>query len=423
MRNKNLSDKEIISENISENISEKKILKGNMFKAERALTESILSHIHIYFFAAVSLIALLIRLYGLNYVGMDMYVFLMPWFNEIKAAGGFAALAHQTGSYPVLYQTFIAAITYLNVPCIYMYKLLSVVFDYLLAFACARFICEVLDKKGINTVFNTVYTLVLFLPTVVVNSAYWGQCDSIYTYFAVMTLYYLYKDCPKRGFLMLGLGFAFKLQTVFILPFVICLYFAKRNFTILCFAGAAAVFWLSGIAAYLNGASLLCTLDAYIHVTGETYWIYNNYPSFWYIFNNSEAFKNMTMLTALVLCGLGLYTVLTGNKKINTAESYLNTAAWFVWTEVMFLPFMHERYGYITDILLLCLCFIKPKYIKYAALSIVLSIIAYGPAILSTPEQPQLFPTNLSVFAAATYIFMWIYYTYDIIKTDKNTPL
>ena len=370
--------------------------------------------------AAVTLVTLLIRLYGLNYVGMDMYCFLIPWFNEIKAAGGFAALAHQTGSYPVLYQTFIAAITYLNVPCIYMYKLLSIVFDYLLAFACARFICAVLGKKGINTVFNTVYAAVLLLPTTAVNSAYWGQCDSIYTFFIIASLYYFYKDCPKRGFLMLGLGFALKLQTIFILPFIICLYFTKKNFSLLYFAIAAAVFWLSGIVAYLNGADLLCTLDAYIHVTGETYWIYNNYPSFWYIFNNSEAFKTLATLTALALCGTGLYAVITGNKKTNTPECFLNTAAWFVWTEIMFLPFMHERYGYITDILLLCLCFIKPKYIKYAALSIALSTLAYGTAILSTPEQPQLFPTNMSVFAAAAYIFMWIYFSYDIIKSDKT---
>ena len=372
-------------------------------------------------FFIITVISLKVRVDFIKFESQDYQNCLLDWFNQIKEGGGLLALKQEIGNYNIPYLFILATLTYIPINPLISIKIVSIIFDYIMAFTSMIITYKLFKKNKDKNLFALlVYSIVILLPTVVLNSSAWAQCDSIYTFFIIASLYYFYKDCPKRGFLMLGLGFALKLQTIFILPFIICLYFTKKNFSLLYFAIAAAVFWLSGIVAYLNGADLLCTLDAYIHVTGETYWIYNNYPSFWYIFNNSEAFKTLATLTALALCGTGLYAVITGNKKTNTPECFLNTAAWFVWTEIMFLPFMHERYGYITDILLLCLCFIKPKYIKYAALSIALSTLAYGTAILSTPEQPQLFPTNMSVFAAAAYIFMWIYFSYDIIKSDKT---
>ena len=47
-----------------------------------------------------------------------------------------------------------------------------------------------------NIIINKIYSiltygLILVIPPVLVNSSMWGQCDSIYTTFILISLYYL----------------------------------------------------------------------------------------------------------------------------------------------------------------------------------------------------------------------------------------
>lgn len=50
-----------------------------------------------------------------------------------------------------------------------------------------------IEQKKNDKVFFITFAVVIMLPTVILNSAYWGQCDSIYTTFIILTLLYLYK--------------------------------------------------------------------------------------------------------------------------------------------------------------------------------------------------------------------------------------
>ena len=79
------------------------------------------------------MLAALIRLNGLDFHSGDYDGFLRPWYDEIKANGGLAAIGTQVGNYNVLYQVCIALMTCLPVHPLTAYKGLSVLFDYLLA--------------------------------------------------------------------------------------------------------------------------------------------------------------------------------------------------------------------------------------------------------------------------------------------------
>jgi Gpi18-like mannosyltransferase len=59
------------------------------------------------------------------------------------------------------------------------------------------------------------------LPEILVNSLVWGQCDIIYTLFLLAFIYFLLKERGWWATAMLGIAFAFKLQTVFVGPFVL----------------------------------------------------------------------------------------------------------------------------------------------------------------------------------------------------------
>jgi len=66
------------------------------------------------------------------------------------------------------------------------------------------------------------------LPEVILNSLIWGQSDIIYTLSLMAFIYFLLKERCWLATMMLGIAFAFKLQTVFIGPFVLYLLLVRR---------------------------------------------------------------------------------------------------------------------------------------------------------------------------------------------------
>ncbi|MBQ8941224.1 MAG: hypothetical protein IJ062_05250 [Firmicutes bacterium] len=392
-----------------------------MTKAENHLIKIIKENINILFFAIISVLGLAVRIYGLGYMSGDMLYCLIPWFDEIKAGGGIASLSAQVGNYSLLYQTIIALMTYTGLPCIVLYKSVSIVFDYLLAYAAAALVCEYKGKPKMSPLFCGIYALILFLPTVIMNSAYWGQCDSIYTFFLVLTLKNMYNKKYPAAFIYYGLAFSFKLQSVFILPFIICLYFARKDFSMLYGALSFAVFMLSGTAAYLNGRSLLAPFTIYVGQTNDFGFLQFNFPSFWTLIGsmNVICFKYLSILMTVAVCGMGMYAVISGKNRIGTAEGFYGTAVWFIWSILLFLPSMHERYAYPLDIMLICLSFFNVKYIKYAVLSAAYSVLTYGVSIILTAQDFSLTP-NLTYNHALISVLAWVFFTYEILNAKTN---
>ena len=72
------------------------------------------------------------------------------------------------------------------------------------------------------------YFVTLYLPTVLLNGSYWGQCDSIYAAFAVLALDQALRDRPSVSMVLFACSFAFKLQAVFILPIILVLIIHRR---------------------------------------------------------------------------------------------------------------------------------------------------------------------------------------------------
>lgn len=382
-----------------------------MFRIEEKIITNIDKHKNILFFGIITLLGALIRYQGRDFISVDMHVDFWLWYDDIRSKGGLAALKMQVGDYNLLYQTLIALMTYVDGKATYMYKMLSIAFDFLMSLAAAFFVSEVTKKEKFGFIFLCAYAIMLFLPANVLNSAYWGQCDSIYTFFIILTLLYMYKGKYVWAFVFLGMAFAFKIQTIFILPFIICYYFYKKRFSILMFGVSLAVFWLSGIVAYCYGRSIWAPFQIYADQTAEYSKMYLSIASFWVLIGNDYYTLNAFAISmTIVLCGIGLYVTLHKVKKIDSAEQYMNTVVWFVWTCLLFLPAMHERYTYPLDILLIITSFINKKYIKYAAISAVLSVSSYGYFLFANFDVDRIY--------ALLYVAAWLHYTYTIVKQD-----
>lgn len=383
-----------------------------IFNFEKKAIETIEKNVNILFFAVITILAIVLRAAGRDFRSNDIEAFLIPWYTQIQSMGGIKGLGTQVGDYNVLFQTIIAIMTYLpGEDPMMKFKVFSIIFDFLLAFASAWLITDLSGKKKFGPMFQIVYTVILFLPTVVLNSAWWGQCDGIYTFFLVLMLYYLFKEQNIKAFVFFGLAFAFKFQAIFLLPFVICYYFYKKSFSICCFGITVAVFWFSGILTYVNGRDILAPFKIYASQTGTYQSMYLNVCSFWLpVGDNYEWMKDIAIMMTIILCGLALLAVFCRYKKMNTPEQFLNTAAWFAWTCVMFLPAMHERYTFVLDVLLILLAFVNVKYLKYAVTSAVLSLISYGAYLFGNGGLDRLF--------VLAFFGFWVHFTYAIVKQD-----
>jgi Gpi18-like mannosyltransferase len=261
--------------------------------------------------------------------------------------------------------------------------------------------------------FNSIYAIIILLPTIVLNSAFWGQCDSMYVFCIILAMILIFKDKYLPAFLLIGISFALKLQTVFILPFLVSYYFVKKRFSVVMFFVSLLSFWLCGGIAYIFGRDPLDEFKIYISQSSFYPHMWLDARSFWRLFGDDyQRFSGFAVLLTLSICGIGFYMIIQKKKRMDTMVQILNTATWFTWVCFFFLPAMHDRYAYLTDILLIILAFLDKRYIKFAVFSALLSFMTY-PAFL-------IWMNGVTREDAFIEFFVFIYFTYMIMKPEEN---
>lgn len=326
--------------------------------------------------AALVAAAFVIRGLCLNHVTADYQTFLSVWVDYFRDNGGFAALAEPIGNYNVPYMYFLAAFSYSGIDDLYLIKLLSIFFDVLLAWAVMSLAGRYTSSraKRLSAFFG-----VLLLPTVILNGAYWGQCDSIYAALAVLAIYLAVSDRPAAGMACMAASFAFKLQAVFIMPIFVVLLIAGRvrfrHFFIF-----PAVYMLLMLPAVIAGMPLLDTITLYFDQMGTVGSALNyNSPS---VFAFSSNVQNATLagnlgiaaaFTLMLVCFL-LFALRRGRGSL---WAILGCAIVLAVGIPYFLPHMHERYFFVADILTLLLACAAPEYMALPVLTQFASLLGY----------------------------------------------
>ena len=376
-----------------------------MIRAEEKVLNFAERHLDLLVVAAVTIIGFLIR-YGLrDLVSVDADAFLIPWYREIKDQGGLRALGGQVGNYNMLYQTLIALFTYLPVKPLYAYKMLSVFFDYGLAVLVGRLVYTYAESgrkwKGIFA-----YGTVLLSPLVFLNSSAWGQCDAIYVCFEVLALFMMCREKTGPAFVFLGAALSFKLQAVFLLPFFLLMYLGKKCFSALYFFILPAVMCVLNLAGVIMGRSFLDIFRIYLDQTSDWPAIVKNYPSVWLLLTEPDTpqyywyLKKAGILVALAAAGL-LLTVLLIKKVEWNARNMVYAAFLLSYTCVLFLPAMHDRYGYLYEILAVVILFWERKTAALFVPLYCLTLLTYAHFLFQAPTQAC---TAMSLVNLAVYI-------------------
>lgn len=309
------------------------------------------------FVITVTAVAVRIVLYDIE--SGDYINFLSKWFDYLKANGGLTAVATLESDYNVPYLEILALLTYLPLEPLYLIKTVSVIFDVLLAVSVMVLVSKLTRK---NTKYMLIsYAVVLFLPTVVLNSAAWAQCDSIYTTFIVLALIKLMDKKYASSIILYGVACAFKLQAIFVLPVYALLFLSKKD--MLRKLVYAPLVLLPNIVlslpAIIYGKSIFSIFGTYstqvsqyankisMNISNIYHLIYfNEWPT---LANKSNVvFVLMIALTLIIfLCAL----ILAQKKKLDVQDKVVDIAFWSVLVSVFFLPCMHDRYLYVAEVL------------------------------------------------------------------------
>ena len=325
---------------------------------------------------AFTALALVIRASLLDFESGDYLTFLAPWTQFFRDNGGFAALRYSLGNYNPPYMYFLALFSYSDISELYLIKLLSVLFDVLLAWACMKLLGL---YTGSRAKLLGVFLAVLFLPTVVINGAYWAQCDSIYAFFGIYALYLGLRGRGCASMVSLAACLAFKLQAVFIIPVFFILLLAKklRWRQLLVFPAAYIVFMLP---ALLAGRPFVETMTLYFAQAGTVGDAMNyNAPSLTSMFQwsgNTESWSTLLIAAAFALV-LASYAVAAVKRRELDDTVFLGFALLLAMGIPYLLPHMHDRYFFISGVLALVLAFRDRRFFPIPLLAELASLHCY----------------------------------------------
>lgn len=323
------------------------------------------------------MLTMLARVGMLDYISADYDYFLAGWLDVFRV-GGFATLGENVGDYNLLYQYVLLLISKSSLHELYLIKLLTIIFDYALALVMMRAAGRFASRRAALPVF----LIVTVLPTTLIDGAAWGQCDSVYVFFIVLSLYLLATDRPSRSAIALAVAFAFKLQTIFFFP-VVLLGLIHKRYRLGHALVFAAAYLVTMIPALIAGRPFFDALSVYASQSMGQYYdrLTYNAPNLYLffpmlLFSNSQNYTWMRYIEGVDMESQNGYLHPDLMPGMQTAALYacvlltlLVVIYWLIhWREItpdmtlafalffaIFLPFVmpkiHERYFFLADML------------------------------------------------------------------------
>lgn len=171
-------------------------------------------------------LAIILRVSLMPYESTDVRDFIIPWYDYIVNHGRFLSLKENFANYtpPYLYLLTFATFFGASLSKLTAIKLITFPFEALSAFFVYKLVHLRYPVSNLPLIADLT---LLFSPTFVLNGAYWGQCDAIYTTGLLGFLYFVSIQRINWALIALGIAFSFKQQALFILLFLIILFFKK----------------------------------------------------------------------------------------------------------------------------------------------------------------------------------------------------
>lgn len=390
-----------------------------MSKWEEAVVSFVKRHYSIILVFVGIIASVVVRKQGMGFVSDDFVVYLQPWYDTLKENMGFKGLCMDFYEYYIPYMCILAIATYFeNLNLLAYIKIISISFE----FACALFgglICLKIAKGNDRRWAAPLFVLLLLSPMIVLNGAFWGQCDYIYIAFLLASILALYSEKYNLSFILFGIAFCFKMQTIFLLPVYLLFYLQNKKFSIFQFLWIPLCYLVGGLPAIIEGKPVKEVYNIYFKQTNLYGQLSMNTPNIWRFFPNMEYddfYKWGICLTMIIFMMLG-FIVFKNNYQLSQ-KTFLLVSVCSAGICVMFLPGMHERYTALYCILAYIYFMIYDR--KKVLLAVIADLITcmtyflylYGLEILN--YYPLLAVVNLGILC---YI---IYYTLQTLRQEER---
>ncbi|MGL5253642.1 MAG: glycosyltransferase 87 family protein [Brevinema sp.] len=373
-----------------------------------------------HFFKIIVVIAIIgaiaIRLSGVPFESKDYSYFNKGWYAHFVTHGfaGFKTIYTDVNSnYPPLFMLTYAIMAKFPVSSEYLIifnvKVVQFIADFILAYLGYRFILEGTQKKDF-AIFA--FITILLSPIQWLNSSPWGQVDVLYSMVGIAASYLLFKKHHFVSFLLLGVAFAFKPHTMFLIPlFVLISYERKIN---------PAYFLLLGIPHTVTALFVSIFFKTPLK---RSFWILfeqgggrlgrssNNVASLLFPGGDLVTIGFIFLLVTTILICAVLFYAFTKRTKPLTFEKFTLWALVTTLTTPLFLPNMHDRFFYLPEVLSLIYVFYKPKYFYVPLMLHLASLSAYTSFLLNLRLMPIHYSSMIAIGA-------WILLIQILIKEE-----
>lgn len=355
----------------------------------------------------ITAVALALRIALLDYTNLDLVDHFLPWLERIRNNGFWPALAKPFSKYGYTpFYTYAIGLADAILPASTdgktIIKSVSIVFDFVAA--ASAFLLVRLRWKEVRHAM-VAYAAVLFAPTVVLNSAYWGQSDIVYAAFLLACIYFLLKQAPIRSMLCFGAAFAIKAQAAWLAPFVLMMVLRGRlrGWHLLLIPVVYVAF---ALPALYVGRSLLEVATIYLTQAATqstlTYSAANLYffPDYFFAHLGlwSEGIPLIAKCGLMLSVGVASFFAWQTSRGRMDEESMLMAALVSVLIVPQCLPHMHNRYFFAADILAIVLALWNPAWWWVAILMQFDSFVTYISFLWGNQLMAQPVPAWLAVF-------------------------
>jgi len=328
-------------------------------------------------FALVGVIALLIVRIALFYNEWGDLIYFRQWISEYQNMSFIEGLGTKIGNYNPPYMYILNIIARINVSEVYLIKIVSIIFDFIIAFFVMRIVSLKTDSLNMHVL---AFLLAFAIPTVLLNSSMWGQCDSIYAAFAIGSFYYGLRGRSKAVYILMALAISFKLQAVFLLP-MIPVFVLKDKIKLKDCYWFFVAYIAALLPAVLSGMPVGVTLSTYVDQANTFASLNMNIVNVWQLVS-AHVDYNAFLTAGLYIAGLAvlglLYFTFVNRQRLVSNTDYIRLAFLFSIMMPFLLPKMHDRYYFIADVLSLLVFLFDKRRWYVPVISIFCSYLGYA---------------------------------------------
>ncbi|MGV3597740.1 MAG: hypothetical protein ACO1PI_07705 [Bacteroidota bacterium] len=294
---------------------------------------------------------------------MDTVNWVMPWLNYIKQHG-FAAYGDTFTNYAPIYTYMLGIGSLLPLTDLEIIKYISIAFDFMAAWYIYRII-QLRYATG-SIMPALAFTSFLFLPTVLINSSFWGQCDIIYVAFSLAALYYLMLADTRRNnlfaMILYAIALSVKLQAMLIAPLFAIAWF-KRDVRLTDFLLIPGVYIILMIPCLIAGRDFMDVLLVYFNIVDNNPVLTANSPNVYQLVGDNFIFNTAGVLVAFGVQAILIFTSVWKLKdKPLSLDLTVHLAFLITLTMPFLLPRMHERYFLLAECIAMLFAFYNPRY-------------------------------------------------------------